>query len=158
MGGGVEGCSWPWLSHPLVPRALQQGWGGLGRADRHLTLQRDCHNYIKMLLQLNSTHLYTCGTCAFSPACAYMVSTVPARLPCSQAAPSSARVEVSGPGGSAVLGMPPLWPARALAEQESLGSRRLRDPSPAAERAELQPGAGAIGEATAGGWKRPVPL
>ncbi|XP_059570460.1 semaphorin-4B isoform X2 [Alligator mississippiensis] len=34
--------------------------------------QRDCHNYIKMLLQLNSTHLYTCGTCAFSPACAYM--------------------------------------------------------------------------------------
>lgn len=38
-------------------------------------LQRDCHNYIKMLLQLNSTHLYTCGTCAFSPACAYIVST-----------------------------------------------------------------------------------
>lgn len=37
-------------------------------------LQRDCHNYIKMLLQLNSTHLYTCGTCAFSPACAYIVS------------------------------------------------------------------------------------
>ncbi|NXT91498.1 SEM4B protein, partial [Anhinga rufa] len=35
-------------------------------------LQRDCHNYIKMLLQLNSTHLYTCGTCAFSPACAYI--------------------------------------------------------------------------------------
>ncbi|NWR80396.1 SEM4B protein, partial [Centropus unirufus] len=34
--------------------------------------QRDCHNYIKMLLQLNSTHLYTCGTCAFSPACAYI--------------------------------------------------------------------------------------
>ncbi|XP_038003423.1 semaphorin-4B isoform X2 [Motacilla alba alba] len=34
--------------------------------------QRDCHNYIKLLLQLNSTHLYTCGTCAFSPACAYI--------------------------------------------------------------------------------------
>ncbi|NWU68289.1 SEM4B protein, partial [Pterocles burchelli] len=34
--------------------------------------QRDCHNYVKMLLQLNSTHLYTCGTCAFSPACAYI--------------------------------------------------------------------------------------
>ncbi|XP_067999712.1 semaphorin-4B [Melanerpes formicivorus] len=34
--------------------------------------QRDCHNYIKVLLQLNSTHLYTCGTCAFSPACAYI--------------------------------------------------------------------------------------
>ncbi|NXU78367.1 SEM4B protein, partial [Oreotrochilus melanogaster] len=36
--------------------------------------QRDCHNYVKMLLQLNSTHLYTCGTCAFSPACTYIVS------------------------------------------------------------------------------------
>ncbi|NXE95763.1 SEM4B protein, partial [Menura novaehollandiae] len=34
--------------------------------------QRDCHNYIKLLLQLNSTHLYTCGTCAFSPACTYI--------------------------------------------------------------------------------------
>ncbi|NXG57982.1 SEM4B protein, partial [Hemiprocne comata] len=34
--------------------------------------QRDCHNYIKMLLRLNSTHLYACGTCAFSPACAYI--------------------------------------------------------------------------------------
>ncbi|KAM9532590.1 semaphorin-4B isoform 2-T2 [Guaruba guarouba] len=34
--------------------------------------QRDCHNYIKMLLRLNSTHLYTCGTCAFSPACTYI--------------------------------------------------------------------------------------
>ncbi|NXB89612.1 SEM4B protein, partial [Vidua chalybeata] len=34
--------------------------------------QKDCHNYIKLLLQLNSTHLYTCGTCAFSPACAYI--------------------------------------------------------------------------------------
>ncbi|NWI40989.1 SEM4B protein, partial [Picathartes gymnocephalus] len=34
--------------------------------------QRDCHNYIKLLLQLNSTHLYACGTCAFSPACAYI--------------------------------------------------------------------------------------
>ncbi|XP_009083181.1 PREDICTED: semaphorin-4B, partial [Acanthisitta chloris] len=34
--------------------------------------QRDCHNYIKLLLRLNSTHLYTCGTCAFSPACTYI--------------------------------------------------------------------------------------
>nr|XP_008123388.1 PREDICTED: semaphorin-4B [Anolis carolinensis] len=34
--------------------------------------QRDCHNYIKILLQLNETHLYTCGTSAFSPACAYI--------------------------------------------------------------------------------------
>ncbi|XP_015284392.1 PREDICTED: semaphorin-4B [Gekko japonicus] len=34
--------------------------------------QRDCHNYIKILLQLNDTHLYTCGTSAFSPACTYV--------------------------------------------------------------------------------------
>ncbi|XP_032088441.1 semaphorin-4B isoform X2 [Thamnophis elegans] len=34
--------------------------------------QRDCHNYIKVLLQLNETHLYTCGTSAFSPTCTYI--------------------------------------------------------------------------------------
>ncbi|XP_058011809.1 semaphorin-4B isoform X3 [Ahaetulla prasina] len=34
--------------------------------------KRDCHNYIKVLLQLNETHLYTCGTSAFSPACTYI--------------------------------------------------------------------------------------
>ncbi|XP_070619630.1 semaphorin-4B isoform X2 [Erythrolamprus reginae] len=34
--------------------------------------QRDCHNYIKILLQLNKTHLYTCGTSAFSPTCTYI--------------------------------------------------------------------------------------
>uniref|UniRef100_F6VD85 Semaphorin-4B n=1 Tax=Monodelphis domestica TaxID=13616 RepID=F6VD85_MONDO len=34
--------------------------------------QRDCHNYIKLLQPLNSTHLYTCGTAAFSPVCAYI--------------------------------------------------------------------------------------
>ncbi|KAI1235304.1 Semaphorin-4B, partial [Lamprotornis superbus] len=49
-----RGLRWVWA----VPCA---GW-----------LWRDCHNYIKLLLQLNSTHLYTCGTCAFSPACAYI--------------------------------------------------------------------------------------
>ncbi|XP_063304991.1 semaphorin-4B [Pelobates fuscus] len=34
--------------------------------------QRDCQNYIKILLPLNSTHLYTCGTYAFSPNCTYI--------------------------------------------------------------------------------------
>ncbi|XP_054858795.1 semaphorin-4B [Eublepharis macularius] len=34
--------------------------------------QKDCHNYIKILLQMNDTHLYTCGTSAFSPACTYI--------------------------------------------------------------------------------------
>ncbi|XP_051756006.1 semaphorin-4B isoform X2 [Ctenopharyngodon idella] len=34
--------------------------------------QTDCFNYIKILLHLNSTHLYVCGTYAFSPICAYI--------------------------------------------------------------------------------------
>ncbi|KAM5171355.1 semaphorin-4B [Mantella aurantiaca] len=34
--------------------------------------QKDCQNYIKILLQLNGTHLYTCGTYAFSPNCTYI--------------------------------------------------------------------------------------
>uniref|UniRef100_A0A8C1AJD5 Sema domain-containing protein n=1 Tax=Cyprinus carpio carpio TaxID=630221 RepID=A0A8C1AJD5_CYPCA len=35
-------------------------------------LQIDCFNYIKILLRVNSTHLYVCGTYAFSPICAYI--------------------------------------------------------------------------------------
>ncbi|KAG7468213.1 hypothetical protein MATL_G00140390 [Megalops atlanticus] len=35
-------------------------------------LQTDCFNYVKILLRLNSTHLYACGTYAFSPLCAYI--------------------------------------------------------------------------------------
>ncbi|KAJ8417358.1 hypothetical protein AAFF_G00285850 [Aldrovandia affinis] len=35
-------------------------------------LQTDCFNYIKILLRLNSTHLYVCGTYAFGPLCAYI--------------------------------------------------------------------------------------
>ncbi|XP_034880037.1 semaphorin-4B isoform X1 [Mirounga leonina] len=34
--------------------------------------RRDCQNYIKILLPLNSTHLFTCGTAAFSPVCTYI--------------------------------------------------------------------------------------
>ncbi|XP_037365792.1 semaphorin-4B, partial [Talpa occidentalis] len=34
--------------------------------------QRDCQNYIKILLPLNSSHLLTCGTAAFSPLCTYI--------------------------------------------------------------------------------------
>lgn len=39
------------------------------------SFQTDCFNYIKILLRVNSTHLYVCGTYAFSPICAYIVST-----------------------------------------------------------------------------------
>ncbi|KAM9711109.1 semaphorin-4B [Dama dama] len=34
--------------------------------------ERDCQNYIKILLPLNSSHLIACGTEAFSPACTYI--------------------------------------------------------------------------------------
>nr|XP_045002088.1 semaphorin-4B [Jaculus jaculus] len=34
--------------------------------------KRDCQNYIKILLPLNSSHLLTCGTAAFSPLCTYI--------------------------------------------------------------------------------------
>lgn len=34
--------------------------------------QRDCQNYIKILLPLNSSHLFACGTAAFSPICTYI--------------------------------------------------------------------------------------
>lgn len=37
--------------------------------------QTDCFNYIKILLRVNTTHLYVCGTYAFSPMCAHIVST-----------------------------------------------------------------------------------
>ncbi|XP_069767533.1 sema domain, immunoglobulin domain (Ig), transmembrane domain (TM) and short cytoplasmic domain, (semaphorin) 4Ba isoform X2 [Narcine bancroftii] len=36
------------------------------------SLSSDCFNYIKILLQLNNTHIYVCGTYAFSPTCAYI--------------------------------------------------------------------------------------
>ncbi|XP_030650076.1 sema domain, immunoglobulin domain (Ig), transmembrane domain (TM) and short cytoplasmic domain, (semaphorin) 4Ba [Chanos chanos] len=35
-------------------------------------LQTDCFNYIKILLRVNATHLYVCGTYAFSPICTYI--------------------------------------------------------------------------------------
>ena len=41
---------------------------------KYFPKQTDCFNYIKILLQMNSTHLYVCGTYAFSPTCAYIVS------------------------------------------------------------------------------------
>ncbi|XP_030313206.1 semaphorin-4B [Calypte anna] len=62
--------------HPGAP-ARRLPWGADEEKKRQCVFkgkdpQRDCHNYVKMLLQLNSTHLYTCGTCAFSPACTYI--------------------------------------------------------------------------------------
>ncbi|XP_054848241.1 semaphorin-4A [Eublepharis macularius] len=36
------------------------------------SLETDCFNFIRVLVQLNDSHLYTCGTYAFSPTCAYI--------------------------------------------------------------------------------------
>lgn len=47
---------------------------------QHPTLfppQTECFNFIRVLVALNQTHLYVCGTYAFSPACTYIVSVLP---------------------------------------------------------------------------------
>lgn len=36
--------------------------------------QTECFNFIRVLVALNRTHLYACGTNAFSPACTHIVS------------------------------------------------------------------------------------
>lgn len=36
--------------------------------------QADCPNFIRVLQFLNTTHIYACGTYAFSPRCTYVVS------------------------------------------------------------------------------------
>lgn len=51
---------------------------GLVLTSPSLLPQRDCQNYIKILQPLNSSHLFTCGTGAFSPLCTYIVSAPPA--------------------------------------------------------------------------------
>ncbi|XP_042329080.1 semaphorin-4B [Sceloporus undulatus] len=59
------------------PQHRRLSWGAEEEKKRQCVFkgkdpQRDCHNYIKILLQLNETHLYTCGTSAFSPTCTYI--------------------------------------------------------------------------------------
>nr|XP_046216609.1 semaphorin-4G-like [Oncorhynchus gorbuscha] len=36
----------------------------------------ECYNHIRFLQRFNSTHLYMCGTHAFKPLCAYIVSNL----------------------------------------------------------------------------------
>ncbi|XP_066492146.1 semaphorin-4B [Tiliqua scincoides] len=61
----------PGPQHRLLPWGAEQAKKDQC-AFKGKDLQRDCHNYIKILLLLNDTHLYTCGTSAFSPTCAYI--------------------------------------------------------------------------------------
>uniref|UniRef100_A0A4W5NF92 Sema domain-containing protein n=1 Tax=Hucho hucho TaxID=62062 RepID=A0A4W5NF92_9TELE len=81
--GNVEICL---EGHPMSYSAqleelsLQNGlWEPMSHINNALSspvslMQTDCFNYIKILLRVNSTHLYVCGTYAFSPICAYIVS------------------------------------------------------------------------------------
>ncbi|XP_055075481.2 semaphorin-4A [Misgurnus anguillicaudatus] len=36
--------------------------------------EADCHNFVRVLQVLNSTHMYACGTFAFNPRCIYIIS------------------------------------------------------------------------------------
>uniref|UniRef100_A0A671NTS8 Semaphorin-4A-like n=1 Tax=Sinocyclocheilus anshuiensis TaxID=1608454 RepID=A0A671NTS8_9TELE len=40
-------------------------------------MKMDCHNFVRVLQVLNSTHMYACGTFAFSPRCIYIVRQTP---------------------------------------------------------------------------------
>lgn len=44
--------------------------------------QTECFNHVRFLQRLNSTHLYSCGTYAFHPLCASIVSTGPTAVTC----------------------------------------------------------------------------
>ncbi|XP_043073868.1 semaphorin-4B-like [Puntigrus tetrazona] len=37
-------------------------------------MKMDCHNFVRVLQVLNSTHMFSCGTFAFSPRCIYINS------------------------------------------------------------------------------------
>lgn len=72
--------------------------GRVARRPRILCLsQAQCFNFIRVLVSVNATHLYSCGTFAFSPACAFIVSP-PAPSPCLPPTPRSspALLEAAG--------------------------------------------------------------
>ncbi|MBN3278156.1 SEM4B protein, partial [Polyodon spathula] len=56
----------PRLPWPAVEKKIKE-CGLKGKSH-----ETQCFNFIRVLLPLNETHLYTCGTYAFSPTCAYI--------------------------------------------------------------------------------------
>ncbi|XP_063276431.1 semaphorin-4A isoform X2 [Prinia subflava] len=90
--GHATGC-WPSLLAPLAasvpkPRAglnspgiysfpSQLMWGPTAEktsecAFKKKSQETECFNFIRVLVALNQTHLYVCGTYAFSPTCTYI--------------------------------------------------------------------------------------
>ncbi|XP_076847232.1 sema domain, immunoglobulin domain (Ig), transmembrane domain (TM) and short cytoplasmic domain, (semaphorin) 4Ba isoform X2 [Brachyhypopomus gauderio] len=63
--------------HPLLSPLIMLTWSTPEKkrdecSFKGKNLHTDCFNYIKILLRVNTTHLYVCGTYAFSPICAYI--------------------------------------------------------------------------------------
>uniref|UniRef100_A0A8B9G2J1 Semaphorin 4A n=1 Tax=Amazona collaria TaxID=241587 RepID=A0A8B9G2J1_9PSIT len=65
------------LALAVAPWGLGGSHGGYGvlspPSSRCPPLQTECFNFIRVLVPLNQSHLYVCGTYAFSPACTYIV-------------------------------------------------------------------------------------
>ncbi|XP_048784912.1 semaphorin-4A isoform X4 [Lagopus muta] len=67
------------VSDPARPRLVATvPWGPTEERKRECSLKRkspetECFNFIRVLVALNRTHLYACGTNAFSPACTHIL-------------------------------------------------------------------------------------
>lgn len=74
----IQGClnnsgpssHWEVRGSPCSPRV----WGKWPGHLNSLSPQTQCFNFIRVLVSVNATHLYACGTFAFSPACTFIVS------------------------------------------------------------------------------------
>lgn len=66
------------IQDPGVPRLKKMiSWPASDRKKNDCALKRksnetQCFNFIRVLVSLNGTHLYACGTFAFSPACVFI--------------------------------------------------------------------------------------
>uniref|UniRef100_A0A8C3PMS4 Sema domain-containing protein n=1 Tax=Calidris pygmaea TaxID=425635 RepID=A0A8C3PMS4_9CHAR len=72
---GLSSCG----RSPFPPQIT---WGPTAEKTSECTFKKksqetECFNFIRVLVALNQTHLYVCGTYAFSPACTYIVSVRP---------------------------------------------------------------------------------
>uniref|UniRef100_A0A8D0RS22 Sema domain-containing protein n=1 Tax=Sus scrofa TaxID=9823 RepID=A0A8D0RS22_PIG len=69
------------IQDPGVPRLKNMiPWPASDRKKSECAFKKksnetQCFNFIRVLVSFNATHLYACGTFAFSPACTFIVST-----------------------------------------------------------------------------------